>query len=412
MADRSAVRALLAGIWLAVLPAAVVADVVGSPDTLPPTVPLGFVVQPAGVAPLATSLSFSPDGKTLYAASFSGRVLRFKVLAGGAALGPPFVFAGGLSSPLGVLATANAVFVSVVRDGAGAVIRLIDADRNGTAERRELVISGLPNGRHNTNGMAIGPDGMLYIANGNSNDSGFGAEGGPPDVQPYSGSVLRVSPSATNLKPHPAMVVATGWRNIFDIAFVPPGHPSLPAGLAAVPQNGPDGITYNGIARPTGEDTLSLFSVTDGVVEHYGFPWCLYDRTKGGLNGFAQDPTQGSCNPLTSKASTGLVAPMVQRKPVALFGTHVSANCLEFNPGGNFPPRFNGDLFVAEFGSNGGVPLIGHKVVRVHFAADGSVASVTDFMTDATPLGLTFGPDGSLWVADLSGQILRVSSAL
>ncbi len=59
------------------------------------------------------------------------------------------------------------------------------------------MISGLPNGRHNTNGLAIGADGMLYITNGNSTDSGFGEEGGAPEVQPYSGSVLRVDPTAT-----------------------------------------------------------------------------------------------------------------------------------------------------------------------------------------------------------------------
>jgi glucose/arabinose dehydrogenase len=391
-------------------PKPVSSDVFGSANTLPPTVPRGFLIQPAGVAPLATSLSFAPDGKTLYAVSNAGRVLRFPVI-GGKALGPPFVYATNLDSPLGLLATQHGVFVSaVLADGKGGVLRLTDQDGNGNAEHSEVVVSGLPIGRHNTNGMAIGPDGMLYIANGNSTDSGFGADGGPPEAPPYSGSLLRVSPTATGLKPQPSMVVATGWRNIFDIAFVPPGHPSLPAGLAAVPMNGPDGVTYNGIARPTGEDTLSLFSVTDGLIEHFGFPWCLYDRAKGGLAGFTQDPAQGLCDPLPTKASTGLPAQVVKARPVALFGTHVSANCLDFNLGGNFPAAMKGDLFVTEFGSNGGVPLIGHKVVRVHFGANGQVASVTDFMTDATPLGLTFGPDGSLWVADLAGTIYRISA--
>jgi glucose/arabinose dehydrogenase len=410
-AKRSPFLAIL--LALAVWPAA--AGPFGRGQTLPPTVPVGFAVTPAGVSVTATSLAFSPDGKALYVASGQGPVMRYPVIAG-VLLGKPTTFVSGLTQPLGVLAAGQNVFIaSLAASGTtGIVHRARDTNGDGVADSVVTVISGLPNGRHNTNGMAIGPDGKLYITNGSSTDSGFGSEGGPPEVQPYTGSVLRVDPAATNLTPSPDMVVATGMRNIFDIAFFPPGHPAAPPGTAkvAVPMNGPDGQTYGSVTRPAGEDTLNIFDTADGVIEHFGFPWCLYDRTKGGLGGFTQAPSQGSCNPLPAKAFTGLVGPAAQAKPSALFGLHVSADGLAFNPGTNFPATYDHDLFVAEFGNFFGTIPAGHKIVRVHFNAAGGVASVDDFMTALLPLDLTFAPDGAMWVADYEGLIYRVASII
>jgi glucose/arabinose dehydrogenase len=390
----------------------------GRASTLPPRAPLGFVLTVAGISPSATSLSFSPNGRFLYvAAGEVGRVLRYRV-AGGVLLGPPTIFMANLTQPLGVLATKDAVFVAASRatqsGNEGIVFRARDLDGNGVADVREVVIRALPNGRHNTNGMAIGPDGLLYITNGSSTDSGFGSEGGPPEVRPYTGSVVRVDPAATNLTPAPSMVVATGLRNIYDIVFFPAGHPAATPGTAkaAVSMNGPDGMTYNGITRPAGEDTLDIFDTANGAVEHFGFPWCLYDRHNGGLAGFTQDPTEGSCDPLPTAAAEGLTAPLLQAKPSALFGLHVSADGLAINPGTNFPRSADGDLFCAEFGNFFGNKVTGHKVVRVRFKPSGAVASVEDFLTGVVPLDLTFAPDGALWVADLSGVILRVAAAL
>ena len=366
-------------------------DPEGSPDTLPPSVPAGWAVSTGAIAPAPTSLSFSPDGSTLYVASAT-RVV------------------SGLRQPLGVLSTDDAVFISdsvVGLRAEGIVMRARDTNGDFQADQIETVISELPNGRHNTNGLALGPDGLLYIANGNSTDSGFGTEGGPPEVPPFSGSVLRVNPAGTDLTPDPSMVVATGWRNIYDLAFVPDGHPADPPGgtALAVPTNGADGFTYNGVPRPAGEDTLAIFPV-GGKVEHFRFPWCLYDRDRGGLDGFVQDPDghptpSGDCSALPAAAFAGLDAANVRvASPAALFGLHVSANGLAFGPGG--------DLFVTQFGSNDPSVGAGHKIVRVRFSEDGRVDAVEDFMSAVVPLDLTVGPDGALWIADVAGVIYRV----
>jgi len=209
-------------------------------------------------------------------------------------------------------------------------------------------------------------------------------------------------------------VVATGMRNIYDIAFFPAGHPGAAPGTmrAAVPMNGPDGQTYGSITRPAGEDILNVFDAADGVVEHFGFPWCLYDRAQGGLDGFTQDPSHGECDPLPATAFTGLTGPAVQAKPSALFGLHVSADGLAFNPNTSFPAAYDNDLFVAEFGNFFGNTPVGHKIVRVRFDGSGAVSSVEDFMTGVLPLDLTFAPDGALWIADTTGVLLRVAAIL
>lgn len=388
--------------------------VFGSPDTPPPSIPSGFLVSPTSLSIAPTAIAFSPDGNTLYAASLSGLVLAYPILAD-LALGPPVPFLSGLGMPLGITATDTEVFVSLVQDSAGAVVRARDENNDGMAEIVETVLEGLPIGRHNTNGLAIGPDGMLYILNGNSTDTGFRDEGGPAETPPFGGSLLRVDPAATDLTPAANMVVATGFRNPFALSFVPASHPSLPADQLFITQNGPDGETYSqpdgsSVDRPAGEDTLNRLDVLDSVVEHFGFPWCIYDRDQGGLAGIEQDPAEGSCNPLTVQAFAEIPGEAVSVKPVALFGKHVSANGLDFNPGGNFPAEFDGDLFVAEFGSNPGENFAGHKIVRVSFDADGDAVSVSDFMALPAPLALAFRADGTLWIADLTGQIVRVSA--
>jgi glucose/arabinose dehydrogenase len=390
----------------------------GTAATLPPSVPAGYAVTVGAAAAAPTALAFSPGGDTLYVTSLAGQVHAYPVVDGLVA-GAPAVFLDGLVQPLGVIAAdldgdgVDEVFVSdkefnpaTNRDD-GKVLRARDTDGDGAADVVQPVVTGLPNGRHNTNGMALGPlDGLLYVANGNSTDSGFGNEGGHPEVRPYSGSLLRVDPTATGLTPAGAEVVGTGWRNIYDVAFAPAGTPLNPDGsaqVAAVPMNGPDGQTYGGVTRPRGEDTLSILDV-GGPVEHFGFPWCLFDRDRGGLDGFTQDPGQGSCDALPAAAFAGLPAGgVVQATPSALFGMHVSADGAAFDPA-------TGDLFVAEWGNLFGDEAAGHKVVRVRFAPDGSVRSVTDFMTGVVPIDLTFAPDGSLWVADMGGAVHRVSA--
>ena len=116
----------------------------------------------------------------------------------------------------------------------------------------DVVIDGLPNGRHNTNGMAV-HNGRLYITNGNSTDDGVA--GGEPEVPPYSGSLLSVPLNGRGLGPADAIVHATGMRNVYDVAFRPG------TSEAWITMNGPDAL------EPFGEDLLLKTDVTADPAE-------------------------------------------------------------------------------------------------------------------------------------------------
>lgn len=401
--------ALLAIVVLAAAPPVPAAR----PGRLPQVVEPGFALTPFAVlGSTGTSLDFDPGGRLYVADHAGGRVLAFDDLGGVA--GPAQVFADGLSSPLGVLAAGNGVvFVTdsePSRAGPfgtrpyGRVWRLRDADGDGAADGRTLVLEDLPNGRHNTNGMALGPDGLLYIANGNSTDDGV--EGGQPEVVPWSGAVVRVDPRARKLslaRLGRSALVATGMRNLYDVAFSP-----FRRGDLFIPTNGVDDARQ-GDPGPTGlEDSDDLLYATAATVpgaDDFGFPSCLYNSARqGGLEPYD--------NPNPEVIQRFGRCPRAVARPLASFGLHVSANGLAFQTTGAWGDDDRNDLFVAEFGNFFGSEVTGHKVVRVEFDGPRKVSSVRDFMVDVVPLDLTFDGDGVLYVLDYSGHIWRVTQAV
>lgn len=378
-----------------------------------PRVEPGFVVTLFAVlGSTGTSLDFGPDGRLYVADHAGGRVLAFDDLGGVA--GPAEVFADGLSSPLGVLAAGDgAVFVAdsePTRAGPfgirpyGRVWRLADRDGDGVSDRRTLVLGDLPNGRHNTNGMALGPDGLLYVANGSSTDDGV--EGGQPEAAPWSGAVVRVDARARGLSAArlgPAALVATGMRNLYDLAFSP-----LRRGDLFIPTNGVDDARQ-GDPGPTGledsDDLLYVTAATRPGVDDFGFPSCLYNVAR-----------QGSLEPYDNPNPEVIErfgrCPRGVARPRASFGLHVSADGLAFQTTAAWGGDDRNDLFVAEFGNFFGSEVTGHRVVRVEFDGARRVASVSDFMVDIVPLDLTFDDRGVLYVLDYSGHIWRVTQAV
>ena len=401
----------------------------------PPSVPVGFAVTHyAAVGGLTTSLAFGPDTRNLsrtrlYVARFSDS--QVVVIDDTSGLGSaPTVFATGFRNPLGVLvASDGTVYVSdaeAARAGPfgtrqyGRVWRLRDTNSDGDAtdvgDVKQVVLKDLPNGRHNTNGMAFGPDGMLYVTNGNSTDDGI--DGGEPEVKPWSGSIVKIDPQATDvslttLTPVNALV-AQGMRNDFDIAFSPIDPTKL-----FVTTNGADDAREN----QTGgegqlEDSDDLLYLTDiddrrrtsrpssrfvPQIDDFGFPSCLYNVARQG-NLLPYD----SPNPQTI-ATFGACPKSTVPRPISTFGLHVSADGLEFQRTNAWGPDFRNDLFVAEFGNFFGDEVVGHKVVRVELDATGTmVTGQSDFLSGGAPLDVTFDAAGNLYVADFAGEIFKV----
>ena len=392
-----------------------------TPASIPVVLEPGFtVISYAATGGTPSSLAFGPDtregesGTRLYVTDNSGGTVVVIDDAGGVG-SPPSVFADGFRSPVGVLASRDgSVYVAdaeAAREGPfgfrsyGRVTRLCDTDGDGVADKRRVILKDLPNGRHNTNGMAFGPDGRLYVTNGNSTDDGV--EGGEKEVQPWSGSVVRVDPKKRNTSladlPKRRALVATGWRNVYDLAFSP-----VDRSLLFVPMNGIDdarqGSTGENPADPGLEDSddlLYMTDVDDKRRDDFGFPSCLYNVSR-----------QGDLSPYDSPNPDVIdkfgPCPAKVRKPVSSFGLHTSSDGLAFQVTDSWGEDYINDLFVAEWG-NLFDPPAGHDVVRVQLDRTGrKVTGQSRFLDLDTPLDVTFDDAGALYVADFSGQIYKV----
>jgi len=100
-------------------------------------------------------------------------------------------------------------------------------------------------------------------------------------------------------------------------------------------------------------------------------------------------------------------------RPIASFGLHPSADGVALQTTEAWGDEFRNDMFVAEFGNFFGDEVVGHKVVRVEFDASGeNVVGQSDFLEGVLPLDVTFDSSGTMFVADFTGTILKVTKAI
>lgn len=229
------------------------------------------------------------------------------------------------------------------------VIAVYTRTPEGRYEGRTEIVTGIPHGRHQNDGFAWGPDGKLYWGLGSKEDRG-------PEDHPWSGSIMRMNPDGTGLE-----LYAKGLRNPYGIGFAPDGKLW---------------VTDNGVDDPPTSDELNLI-VQGG---DYGYP-TVFEMPPAG------SPT---------------------RAPAALFGDHNSTNGLAIYTGYRFPKRYEGGIFVAQWGSSFD-EVTGRSVAFVD-VSDPAKGEVTLFAEGFNrPLDVSMGPNGDLWVADfLAGVIYRI----
>lgn len=431
------------------------------------TVPTGFGAGVFAVTPgfLPSSLTFGPDGR-LYVATVTqdtdvtfiskGQILAFEDLGGVG--GPPQIVAEGFKQLLGITFGPDGTLYATDNDTetfTGQIIALRDTNADGTYDQRRTVLQNIPNGRHQTNGMVFGEDGALYLANGNATDDGI--ECGPPDgapcgsqeKKPWTGAILRVDPTWNNVDlqnnvrvdadgefaadgmDDESVLVSPGYRNIYDVDFWP-GDPSM----IYTPMNGSDQPASNEpLFRTDVNDTKVVGHDASGapimgpVIDDAGFPSCLYgahsnnfpvpDISEGPLGGHQHPETfEPGPNPNpTTIERFGPCRPDEVMRPIMFFReAHNGTTGMAFERGGEFPHRYDGDLFVGEWGSlwnlNGASPT-GHKITHVDIDPEtGLPERKREFMTGVLPMDVTFGPDGAMYVADMQGLIYRVVHVL
>jgi glucose/arabinose dehydrogenase len=330
------------------------------------------------------------------------------------------VFASGLAHAR--MLAVHQQHVYLTRPNQGDVVRLIDADGDGVAEDRKVVLADLPGvhgivikepnvyvatpthvyravllpsgdlatptpiiddlpagGQHPNRTLAVGPDDKLYITVGSPCDA-------CPIDNPEYATVLRAELDGSRRE-----IFARGLRNTLGFGW----HPST--GELWGMDHGSD---WRGNDIPPEE----LNRIEAG--KDYGWPYCFGQRV---VDPVIQEPV-GS-----SKAA---YCPMTT-PPVLENQAHQAPIGLVFYTAEQFPADYRGSAFVALRGSWNRIPATGYKVARVVFD-NGQPTRIEDFVSGfliengsaefGRLAGIAVDSRGSLlFTDDENGVIYRVS---
>jgi glucose/arabinose dehydrogenase len=239
---------------------------------------------------------------------------------------------------------------------------------------------------HTVGNIGFGPDGMLYVANGD------GASYGRVDaraarvqsVNSLSGKLLRVDPlTGDGLADNPfyngnpdanrSKVFNLGLRNPFRFAF----HPET-------------GVPYIGDVGWNAWEEINI-----GVGENFGWPWY-----EGGDNVSLQ--TGGYRDLPAAQAfyasNPDVTAPLWSRSHA---GGGVAIVAGDFYTGSVYPESFRNTLFLSDFGDN---------QLRVMRSNDnGTLHSVVPLnLNVGVVVEMSMGADGYLYYVDITGRIGRL----
>lgn len=237
-----------------------------------------------------------------------------------------------------------------------------------------VIYSDLPSYEpHGWKFLTVGPDNRLYFN-----------VGAPCNIcmPPPTNAQLR----SINLDGSDPQIVAHGIRQVVGLDFSPVSK------VLYFTENQRDWLSED---QPNDKLNRLLHPGKD----NFGYPYCD--------GGDIPDPIYGwghSCNDFT--------------KPVAQLGAHSAPLGLRFYTGRMFPKEYHDALFIAEHGSWNKTKKNGGMVVVARLNPDGTVRSITPFMTGflqdnkyvARPVDIEWLKDGSMLVSDdWNGAVYRVT---
>jgi glucose/arabinose dehydrogenase len=297
------------------------------------------------------------------------------------------VVADKLDRPHGLVFYKGELYVSDSTN----IFRLHDANGDLVADQRELVVGNMPNrGDHWSRPFVFTEQGDILVAVGSS--CNICQEG-----DKRRATILRYPAAMLGQDEQRPEIYARGLRSVVGLTLRP-GTQELWA-----TNNGPDHLG-------TKEPPDQLFKIEAG--RHYGWPYCVGDRTP--------DPTVLTMQDIVTPDGTpkDVFCREQVTSPDLLLPVHVAPLNLEFYNAPQFPVAMQGSLFITLRGSFDFSNLDGYKVIRVPFI-DGKPQPPQDFLAGLAvpgeqkwrgrPVGVTVGPEGSLYVTDdTNGSVYRI----
>ncbi len=288
----------------------------------------------------------------------------------------------------------------------------------------ETVVSALPNtGDHISKTLVIDGRNRLFVNFGSASnacqvDNRVAQSPGvnPCPELPVRAGVWIFDATRSNQTQSDGQRFATGLRNMVALAVNPANGAlyGVQQGRDMLFENWPQFFTQEEDAVLPAEEFIRIDNGTNN-----GWPYCFFDAVFEHKKVLA--PEYGGNGQLTS---AGTIDCSTFNQPLATFGAHWSPDGMTFYTGNQFPAKYRGGVFVAFHGGFDRAPLPneGYNVMFIPMSgstpsaapelfADGFAESPGPLPATARhrPVGITEGPDGSLYISDdRGGRIYRI----
>src|SRR4051812_7895307 len=290
----------------------------------------------------------------------------------------------------------------------------------------DVIVSGLPNvGDHISKTVVLAGDDRMFVNIGSMTNSCQLANRQaqspgkfPCPELPIRAGVWMFRADRKNQTEADGRHYGTGYRNMVALDINPANGElyCVQHGRDMLFENWPQFFSVDQDAVLPAEEFVKISRGSNN-----GWPYCYFDAVFEHRKVLA--PEYGG-NGKIVRGPQGIDC-ATYNQPLATFGAHWAPNGIHFYRGEQFPRRFRGGAFVAFHGGFDRAPLPneGFKVMFVPMGKDGSPTAEPEVFADGfagpgqplpanalhRPVGVTEGPDGSLFVSDdRGGRIYRI----